>query len=69
MGRTMGHQVLSWADFLEHYYGFVREMQNTGISFTERIPKATFASNISCLAKERCIPSVPHFEIPLATAI
>jgi hypothetical protein len=69
MERTMSHQVLSWVVFFKHYYGYVREMQDRGISFTERISKATFASKVSCLAKEWCIPSIPHFEIPLATVI
>jgi hypothetical protein len=55
--------------FLKHYYEFVREMQDRGISFTGYISKATFASNVSCLAKEWCNSSVPHFEIPLATVI
>jgi hypothetical protein len=55
--------------FLKHYYGFVREMQDRGIAFTGRISEAIFASNESCLAKERCIPLIPHFEIPLATVI
>jgi hypothetical protein len=32
------------------------EEQDRGISFTGRIYEITFASNISCLAKERCIP-------------
>jgi len=45
------------------YCGFVKEMQVRGISFTGRISEITFATSISCLAKERCIPSIAHFEI------
>jgi hypothetical protein len=49
--------------FRMHYCGFVKEMQVRGISFTGRISEVTFATNIFCLAKERCIPSIAHFEI------
>jgi len=49
--------------FLKNYCGFVKEMQVRGISFTGRISEITFATNISCLAKERCISSIAHFEI------
>jgi hypothetical protein len=38
-------------------------MQDIGISFRGRISEITFAANVSCLAKERCILSVAHFEI------
>ena len=45
------------------YCGSVKEMQVRGISFTTRISEITFATSVSCLAKERCLPSIAHFEI------
>jgi hypothetical protein len=49
--------------FLTNYCEFVKEMQVRGISFTGRVSEITFATNIPCLAKERCIFSIAHFEI------
>ena len=42
-------------------------MQVRGVSFTGRISEIKFAVNISCLAKQRCIPQI-HFEINICNS-
>jgi hypothetical protein len=54
---------LQWAFKKTDYCGCVKEMKVRGISFTRRISEITFATSVSCLAKERCISSIAHFEI------
>jgi hypothetical protein len=54
--------------FLMDSNGFVGEMRDPEISFTWRILEVTSAANLSCLAKERCIPSFAQFR-HLATVI
>jgi len=50
--------------FLRGLFWIVMNMQDISISFTVRISEMTFAQlRVSCLAKERCIPSVANFEI------
>jgi hypothetical protein len=56
MEKEMCHKNLQWRAFWVDCYGFVREEQDRGISFAWRMNEITFASYVSCLAKERCIP-------------
>jgi hypothetical protein len=56
--------------FLNGLFRICQGNANREISFTGKTPEITFKTNVSCLAKEGCIPSVALFRNKqLATVI